>query len=252
MAKKRKAAASTSRPGIRHQDAIFFFSLGLLILVPLAFTSAVYTKYSLPKFVVLVVGASALLLLMAQRPVRIFKRDGARSDSTSLLVRLVSFYFLAVSISTIFGVAALVSLFGSHFNHMGLITLICFFIVFVALIVGIGDSETRLRTVLSVIAATGGLIAAYAVAQSFGIEPFVQRRIYTFPTPEGPLLYHVANRRVCAGHSRLAACGCARRYRAVDRRRCVERNSRGLGRYVCRRNRVCVLCTKRWSGRAAL
>jgi tetratricopeptide (TPR) repeat protein len=198
MAKKQKAAAPRSRPGISHQDAIVCLSLALLILVPLAFTRAVYTKYSLPKFVVLLVGASALLLVMAQRPVRLFlKRDASRTDSTSLIVKVVYCYFAAVAVSTIFGVASLVSLFGSHFNHMGLITLSCFFIVFVALIVGIGDSETRLRVVLSGIAATGALIAAYAVTQSFGLEPFVPRRLYTFPTPEGPIV------RVCGslGHA---------------------------------------------------
>ena len=173
-------------------------SLALLVLVPLALSTALYTKYSLPKFVVLLIGASALLVLMAQRPALLsFKHGGSNSDSGFRLVSLVGFYFVAVAVSTVFGVAPVVSLFGSHFNHMGLITHACFFIFFVALIAGIGASESRLRVTLWAIAATGCLVAAYAVAQSFGVEPFVPRSLYTFPTPEGPIA------RVCAslGHA---------------------------------------------------
>lgn len=177
---------------------MFLLSLALLVLVPLAFSSAVYTKYSLPKFVVLLVGASALLLFMAQRPALLSLRQGrAKSDPRVRLVSVVFFYFFAVAVSTLFGVAPVVSLFGSHFNHMGLITRVCFFIFFVALGVGIGASESRLRATLWVIATTGCLVATYAVAQSFGVEPFVRRSLYTFPTPGGAIV------RVCAslGHA---------------------------------------------------
>ncbi len=198
MARKHKTARSKVRFRVNPGDAVFLLSLALLILVPLAFSGAVYTKYSLPKFVVLLVGASALLLLMAQRPALLsLKQGGANSDSRFRLVSVVGFYFLAVAVSTLFGVAPMVSLFGSHFNHMGLITRVCFFIFFVALSAGIGASERRLRATLWVIAATGCLVAAYAVAQSFGVEPFVRRSLYTFPTPGGAIV------RVCAslGHA---------------------------------------------------
>lgn len=197
MARKHKPASSKPKPKtgprINPGDPVFVLSLALLLLVPLAFSGAVYTKYSLPKFVVLLVGAAALLLSMAQRPAFLSfklrgKLRGPQSDSTSKLVMLVCFYFLAVAVSTVFGVAPIVSLFGSHFNHMGLLTRVCFFIFFIALIAGIGASESRLRTTLWVIAATGCLVATYAVAQSFGVEPFVPRSLYTFPTPEGALI----------------------------------------------------------------
>lgn|GEM_PF-1209037 len=198
MPRKHKTASSAPKPRINPGDAVFILSLALLVLIPLAFSSAVYTKYSLPKFVVLLIGASTLLLFMSQRPALSFlKPDGSKSGSGSRLVSVVCFYFLAVAVSTLFGVAPVVSLFGSHFNHMGLITRGCFFVFFVALSAGIGASENRLRATLWVIAATGCLVAAYAVAQSFGVEPFVRRSLYTFPTPEGNLI------RVCAslGHA---------------------------------------------------
>ncbi|HXU35629.1 MAG TPA: O-antigen ligase family protein [Blastocatellia bacterium] len=198
MARKHKT--SSSKPGSRIDvgGALFVTSLALLVLVPLAFSSAVYTKYSLPKFLILLVGAATLLLLMAQRPALLaLKQLGAKRDLKSRLVGVVCLYFLVVAVSTFFGVAPVVSLFGTHFNHMGLITRGCFFIFFLALSAGIGATESRLRITLWVIAATGFVVATYAVAQSFGVEPFVRRSLYTFPTPEGSLI------RVCSslGHA---------------------------------------------------
>jgi O-antigen ligase len=198
VARKHKPARSKVTSRVNSGDALFVLSLALLVVVPLTFSNAVYTKYSLPKFVVLLVGASALLLLLAQRPaLSLLKSVIVKSDSGSRLAGVVCFYFLAVAVSTLFGVAPVASLFGSHFNHMGLITRGCFFIFFVALSTAIGASESRLRNTLWVIAATGFLVAAYAVAQSFGIEPFVRRSLYTFPTVEGSIV------RVCAslGHA---------------------------------------------------
>ena len=198
MARKHKTPGSKPRSRVNPGDAVFLLSLALLALVPLAFSNAVYTKYSLPKIVVLLVGGSALLLSMAQRaPLSLLELIGSKSDLRFRLVSVVCLYFLAVAVSTLFGIAPVVSLFGSHFNHMGLITRACFFIFFVALIVGIGASESRLRATLWVIAATGSLVAAYAVAQSFGVEPFVRRSLYTFTTTEGSIL------RVCSslGHA---------------------------------------------------
>lgn len=191
MKKRRKTAHIKLEPGSRLGNIIFCFSISLLVLVPIAFSTAVYTKYSLPKFVVLLVGSSVLVFLLALR-------TGANSHPfRSRLVRIVCLYFIVVAVSALFGVAPFVSLFGSHFNFMGLLTRICFFIIFIALIVSIGASEKRLRATLWAMVAIGFLVAAYAVAQSFGLDPFVPQSAYTFASPTGPIL------RVCAtlGHS---------------------------------------------------
>ncbi len=198
VARKHKTSSSKPRSRINPGNALFVTSLALLVLVPLAFSTAVYTKYSLPKFVILLVGTAALLLFMAQRPaLLILRQRGAKPDLKSRLVSVVCLYFLVVAVSTLLGVAPIASLFGTHFNHMGLITRGCFFIFFLALSAGICAAESRLRITLWVIAATGFVVATYAVAQSFGVEPFVRRSLYTFPTPDGSLI------RVCAslGHA---------------------------------------------------
>jgi O-antigen ligase/tetratricopeptide (TPR) repeat protein len=135
---------------------------------------------------VLVVGSSMLTLLLVLRKPQ--SRGVGAVKRRSRLVLTVSLYFGMVALSTIFGVAPLASFFGSHLNYMGLITRACFFVVFLALIAGIGASEKRLRAVLWGLAVTGFLVAAYGTAQSFGVEPFVSRNLYTFTSPEGPLV----------------------------------------------------------------
>lgn len=176
----------------------FYLTLALLVLVPLALCSLVYTKYTLPKFVVLLVGSSLLVLLLALER-REFSPAGRPPVNVlrSSLVRIVCFYFLALGVSTAFGANPIGSLFGSSFNYMGLLTLACCFIVFIALIRGANTSEKRLRAILLTIAGTGFVVAIYGVAQSFGIEPFVSRSTYIFTSPTGPLV------RVCSslGHS---------------------------------------------------
>lgn len=187
MGKSRKKISAGSNPrGPGVDGLVFWLALALLVAVPLAFSTVVYTKYSLPKFVILLVGSSVLTLLLALNTTRF--RDASPILLRSKLVWIVWLYLAVVGVSTTFGVAPLASLFGSPFNFMGLITRICFLIVLSALIAGIGASERRLRAALWGMAATGFFVAAYGVAQSFDIEPFVSRNLYTFTSPEGPLV----------------------------------------------------------------
>jgi len=182
----------------RLNQALFWTPVGLLFIVPLAFSTSVRALYALPKFAVLLVGASSLLLLLARR--QSLPAHGGVAVAplfSSRLVRLVWLYFALVTLATLSGVASLASLFGSVSNFMGLLTQLCFLICFIGLIVGIGASEARLRCALWVIVAAGGLVALYACVQSFGLEPFVPASIYTFNSPVGRVA------RVCSslGHS---------------------------------------------------
>jgi O-antigen ligase/Flp pilus assembly protein TadD len=190
MRKNRKKA-----PDIRYEDGysvdslVFYVAIALLVLIPIAFSSLVYFKYSLPKFVVLLVGSSFLVLFLTIKASRSASRAGERSSLfRSPLVWTVCLYFFVVAASTAFGVSPLASLFGSHFNYMGLLTRVCFLVVLIALIVGIGASEKRLKATFWAMTGTGGLVATYAVAQSFGVEPFVPRSLYTFASPDGPVV----------------------------------------------------------------
>lgn len=185
MKKSHKTAQPKPGRGIKPDKAVFWLSISLLLLVPLALNTAVYTKYTLPKFVVLLVGSSLLVLLLAMN---YFSAGANHNPFGSKLAKIVFFYFIVVAVSTLFGVSPVTSLFGSHFNYMGLMTRICFFIFFISLIVGIGDSEKRLQSALWVISVTGFMVASYAVAQSLGFDPFVPKSAYTFASPEGPIV----------------------------------------------------------------
>src|SRR6185295_8993441 len=80
----------------------------------------------------------------------------------------------------IFGAAPVVSFFGSFENQMGLITRLCFYICFLAIIFGIGHSRRRLLKTLWAMAFTGLCVATYAFAQFFGRDLFLPAGLYTF------------------------------------------------------------------------
>lgn len=190
MRKNRKKAPDTRYEGADSVDSlVFYVAIALLVLIPIAFSPLVYFKYSLPKFVVLLVGSSFLVLFLTIKASRSPSRVGEHTRLFgSPLVWTVCLYFFVVAASTAFGVSPLASLFGSHFNYMGLLTRVCFLAVLIALIVGIGASEKRLKATFWAMTSTGGLVAIYAVAQSFGFEPFVPRSLYTFASPDGPVV----------------------------------------------------------------
>ncbi|HWO00508.1 MAG TPA: O-antigen ligase family protein [Blastocatellia bacterium] len=182
-----RSGSSAKGPGPAN-SATYWLTVGLLVAVPLVFSTAVYRMYSLPKFGLLLTGAAALVPLLAWAAI-----DGSRRVQLSKLlgtrhVLLVTLYLFVISISTIFGVSPLVELFGSPYNQMGLITHFCFFILFVSLILSVGTSKNRLHGVLWAMTITGLAVSTYAYMQFFGRDPFLQAHIYTFESEAGPVL----------------------------------------------------------------
>jgi O-antigen ligase len=180
-----KRSAATDEPSARATAAVFWLTISLLVSVPLAFSTSVHRIYSVPKFALLVTLSAALLPLLI-----LIGSDPAQRKNMLQLIRskqvfIVSVYFAAVSISTIFGVAPVASLFGSVYNQMGLVTQLCFFVFFISLISGIATSQARFERALWVIAMTGLVVATYAIAQAFGRDPFIPSSLYTFDSAEG-------------------------------------------------------------------
>ncbi|HET9531443.1 MAG TPA: O-antigen ligase family protein [Blastocatellia bacterium] len=196
-AEKRESSAAHST-SCRAEAAAFWLIVSLLVAVPLIFSTSLHRVFSLPKFAALISGAAALtpLLVLAAFD----KREGDRpafSYLTSKHVLLVCLYMIAVSISTLFGVAPVASLVGSSYNKMGLITQLCFFLCFAGLIITVGGSLARLQAALWGMALTGLVVASYAYLQFFGRDPFIPASLYTFDSAVGPVV------RVCStlGHS---------------------------------------------------
>ena len=168
--------------------AAFWLSVFLLAGVPLAFSTAVYRTFSLPKFALLITGASALIPLLILSKMRSRHGDAPGRLLASRQVLLVFLLLLAVAISTVFGVSPIASLFGSSYNQMGLITLVCFVILFTSLIFTIGSNETRLRLTLWTMTLTGLVVATYAFVQFFNRDPFLNPRSYTYASQGGPIV----------------------------------------------------------------
>lgn len=187
-----RASAQKTTSNAKNQgpigDAPFWLTVSLLVVVPLAFSSAVYRIYTVPKFAVLLTGAAALVPLLIWTAMRTPElRDDVRRSLASRHVLLVSLYTAVILISTLFGVAPIASIFGSSYAQMGLLTRLSFFVVFISLIAIVG-SEKRFRGVLWAITLTGLAVATYAFVQFFGKDPFIPARLYTFESEAGALL----------------------------------------------------------------
>ncbi|MEW6212775.1 MAG: O-antigen ligase family protein [Acidobacteriota bacterium] len=183
----KKDSQKKSAPKIesdRLMNALWWMCAAVIALVPLIFSTAVYRTFVLPKFAILLAGSSAILVMLAF----VAKRGHSFRMLRSRHVAIVSLFILAVIISTVSGVEPLGSLMGSHFNQMGLLTKLCFFLCFIGVIVAVGKSGERLMSLLWVMELAGMVAAVYAVAQFFGKDPFLPSGLYTFNTPEGPVL----------------------------------------------------------------
>lgn len=187
-----RASAQKKTPKLKPQErpgeAPYWLTVSLLVIVPLAFSSAVYRIYTVPKFAVLLTGSSLLVALLIWTAMRTpGLHDEMKQSLASRHVLLVSLYMAVVLISTVFGAAPVASFFGSSYAQMGLLTHLSFFVVFITLI-GIGRSEKRFRGVLWAMTLTGLAVATYAFAQFFGKDPFIPARLYTFESDAGALL----------------------------------------------------------------
>jgi O-antigen ligase len=173
----------------RAGEATYWLTLSLIVGLPLVFSTALYRMYSAPKFSLLLTGAAALAPLLTWTVMRTPDRWGEiRCLFASRHVLFVILYLIVIVISTVLGVSPVASLFGSSYGQMGLLTRLCFFIVFVSLIAVVARSEKRFHAVLWAMTLTGLAVATYAFMQFFGKDPFIQSRLYTFESEGGALL----------------------------------------------------------------
>ena len=184
-AKKGSSSAEEDRP----QKAVFWLALSLLILVPLVFDTRLHRIYVIPKLSVLLIGASLLIPLIILGMLRASSQwAGSAALFKSKHVLIVGLYSLVAVSSTILSRDPTASLFGHFYNQMGLISRLCFFVCFIALIKGIGLNHTRFKTALWAMFFAGLLVSVYAVCQFFGYDPFLPSVLYTSDYPEGAVV----------------------------------------------------------------
>ena len=197
MKRAAKRSAPVGEPVARTRAAVFWLTLSLLVLVPLAFTTSVHRIYSMPKFAILVVLSSAIAPLVALASLDRSRRGSLLHLKESKHALIVCLYFIIVSISTLFGVAPVASLFGSLYNQTGLITQLCYFVVFLGLVVGIGADRKRFERALWAMGITGAAVAAYTCLQFFGLDPYLPQSFYTMSSAGGPVVRAIGT----LGHS---------------------------------------------------
>src|SRR5215216_1890206 len=147
--------------GRRLQLCAAAISILLLCAVPLTFLTVVHRFYTLPRFALLLTGSSILVAILALLWADSRRAAGIRAgDIRTRQLILAALYILWIGLSTIFGVAPIVSLFGSFENQMGLLTHLCFFVCFLGLIVGVGRSRARLEMALWAMVLTALAVAA--------------------------------------------------------------------------------------------
>jgi len=187
--RSKSSAASPNAPQFSVDDITYWLIILILTAIPLSFSTAVYHMYSTPRFALLLILTSVLLaLLMGAVVNRRQRRSEIQRALTSKLVLFVSLYLIVISVSSFFGVSPYAMLFGTTYNRMGLVTYICFFVVFISVIVHTATNHHRFRQTLWAITLTGLAVATYAFLQFFGRDPFVQPQSYTFNSEAGRLL----------------------------------------------------------------
>lgn len=140
----------------------FVLLLSILTLVPIAFSYSVYTPFLIPKVLLLYLLAPLLLGLCSLR--------GFTVPLRSPLFISVSLFFAAATASSIFAADPLSAIAGSHFNHMGLITLLCIYMVYIGIVCNL--QRVQVESVLLVVACIGSVVGFYGVVQYLGVDPF--------------------------------------------------------------------------------
>jgi len=186
MKKARKPTSAIPDHKDRLDNAILWMCVAVVVLVPLAFAVPVYRAYVTPKLAILLVGSSAIATLagLAALHAMRYGADLTRLFNPGLLV-VVTLYVASVAISTFFGIDPVASLFGYFHNQMGLVPKLCFFAIYIGVIIAVGNDESRMRKLLWAMALTGLVTSVYAVIQFFGYDPYVKPGLYTYGPQAG-------------------------------------------------------------------
>ncbi len=139
-----------------------------VVALPLIFIPGIDDDYALPKTVALrilalVGGAVFLGYLMVGG--QLDRSADARVDAS--LWCFVGLYIAATVVSVDVGQ----SLAGEPFQYQGLVTLLAYVAAFLAARLSLGTPR-GVRTLLIALAGTGAVVAAYALAQKVGLDPF--------------------------------------------------------------------------------
>jgi O-antigen ligase len=155
--------------------------------VPLLIARGVTLNYeTTPRLVLLLISTAAILLCFKAWWPGVLTLIETRRGK--LFVGVLAAQALSLIASTVFSSQPMLSLAGSSWRRYGLVTqltILTFSLLIAAIIAAHAES---LRKILLAIAASSGLIAIYAIAQSSGFDPFLLRSSYSITYWNGELV----------------------------------------------------------------
>ncbi|MGJ5813791.1 O-antigen ligase family protein [Paludibaculum fermentans] len=172
---------STPQSGSRfHHDACFLAAF--VFLAPLAWAPGLSFHFdAAPKAVALQLLAALLLL----QPGRLLHRLTAlyARPTGKLLLILCGLYALTLLIATAFSENQALSLYGSGWRRFGALSQLAILLCGLYSAACFISDPRYLRLALRTLCLAGLLTAAYAVAQSMGLDPFLDASLYALPPP---------------------------------------------------------------------
>jgi O-antigen ligase/tetratricopeptide (TPR) repeat protein len=141
-----------------------------LLVAPLAFSQSTVEGFEFVKYLVLVLTALCMLALAAFALPKLTWID-VRNEFRQPLVLAAAAFLASALLSTIFSVSPHTSLYGHYENFEGLVTLLSYFVLFLAARRLIGTPE-QMRIMFVAVATAAGLASIYGFLQAFRVDPF--------------------------------------------------------------------------------
>ena len=177
------------------QSIIVYTLYALSALVPLVFTTLNSELFEFPKFILLLSGALIITLAWA---IHIYKTHDFKIFKPSAMSYALLAILLTQALATIFSIHPYTSFWGYYSRfHQGLLTTICYTIIYFASLKWLDNKSTQKLIKISVI--TSFLIGLFAVAEHFGIDKKfwiqdVQNRVFsTLGQPNWLAAYVIPN-----------------------------------------------------------
>ncbi len=146
-------------------------------LVPLVITPGWLSHFDVtPKVAILLLGSALILLYREINVQNVYKL--LRAPAGRWLVGLLAAAWLGMAVATLLSTHAALSLNGSNWRRLGLIPE-SGLLVFVALAAAwLAAEPGNVRTLLRAVSVSGGIAAAYGIAQYFGWDPWLPVKAY--------------------------------------------------------------------------
>jgi len=152
--------------------------IAVVAVMPLALMPGIFLSHDvMPKVILLLTGAG--LLLMFQRRWNPGLALLRRQRTGRLFLLLVAAQLVSLTVSTLFSNQVPLSFAGTLWRRFGLIEQAAALVVATALACTVAQRPGWSATLLRAVSICGGVAAAYGILQYFGIDPFLDRALYT-------------------------------------------------------------------------